>query len=387
MRYTVPHYYSRFSCVAGQCPDTCCAGWAITIDGKSLQKYRARKDSFGNRLRNSIDWKEKVFKQYEGRCAFLNEENLCDIYGEAGPDMLCRTCRSYPRHTEEYEGIREISLSLSCPVAASLILDCREPVRFLTKEDEKEESYEDFDFFLYTKLDDVREAVLAFLQDRDLAVSTRIGISFGLVHDLQRRIDAGKLYEADELLERYQKEGAKEKLCGKLAVMKEQAKERYDTVRGLFGILKELEVLKADWPDFLRHTEEVLYGDGGKLYLQNRQQFYEYLEADEARWRLWVQWGEQLMVYFVFTHFCGAVYDGEALDKMKLAVVSTVIIQEIAQALWQKNGTLSPEEFKEAARRYSREVEHSDLNLSLLEKRFHNRKECSFASLLSLITG
>ncbi len=387
MRYTVPHYYSHFSCVAGKCPDTCCAGWAIMIDEKSLQKYRARKDSFGNRLRNSIDWKEKAFKQYEGRCAFLNEENLCDIYGEAGPDMLCRTCRSYPRHTEEYEGIREISLSLSCPVAADLILDCEEPVHFLTKEDERKESYDEFDFFLYTKLDDVREAVLAFLQDRELDVSTRIGIAFGLVHDLQRRIDTGKLYETDGLLERYQKEGAKEKLRRKLAAVKEQRPGRYETARGLFGILKELEVLKADWPDYLSRIEEALYRGGAEVYMEKRRLFYEYLEADGARWRLWEQWGEQLMVYFVFTYFCGAVYDGEALDKMKLAVVSTIIIQEIAQALWQTEGKLSPEEFKEAARRYSREVEHSDLNLSLLEKQFHNRKECSFDSLLSLITG
>ena len=74
-----------------------------------------------------------------------------DIYSEAGPSMLCRTCRAYPRHIEEFEGVREISLSLSCPEAAKLILDCEEPVRFLSKETEKEETYPYFDFFLYTK--------------------------------------------------------------------------------------------------------------------------------------------------------------------------------------------------------------------------------------------
>ena len=72
---------------------------------------------FRNRLHNDIDWKQHVFRQYNRRCAFLNEENLCDIYTEAEPEMFCRTCRNYPRHIEEFEGLREISLSLSCPEA------------------------------------------------------------------------------------------------------------------------------------------------------------------------------------------------------------------------------------------------------------------------------
>ena len=40
MLYTIPHYYNRFQCMAGSCPDTCCAGWEIAIDPKSLKKYR-----------------------------------------------------------------------------------------------------------------------------------------------------------------------------------------------------------------------------------------------------------------------------------------------------------------------------------------------------------
>lgn len=78
------------------------------IDDKALKRYRQTEGSFGNRLHNSIDWKEGSFLRYEGRCAFLNEENLCDLYIEQGKDSLCRTCRQYPRHTEEFEGCREV---------------------------------------------------------------------------------------------------------------------------------------------------------------------------------------------------------------------------------------------------------------------------------------
>ena len=70
---------------------------------------------------------------------FLNDENLCDLYKALGPDALCDTCRMYPRHTEEYEGLRELSLTLSCPKAAKIILSCKEPVRFLEEETEEED--------------------------------------------------------------------------------------------------------------------------------------------------------------------------------------------------------------------------------------------------------
>ena len=150
MQYTFPNYYKEFSCIAGACPDTCCAGWQIVIDEKTLKKYQHFRGPFRNRLHNDINWKEQVFRQYNRRCAFLNEENLCDIYTEAGPKMFCDTCRNYPRHIEEFEGLREISLSLSCPEAARILLSQKEKVRFFTREKEtREEVYDDFDYLFF----------------------------------------------------------------------------------------------------------------------------------------------------------------------------------------------------------------------------------------------
>ena len=154
MQFTFPNYYKEFSCIAGACPDTCCAGWQIVIDDKTLKKYQHFKGPFRNRLHNDIDWKEHVFRQYNHRCAFLNEENLCDIYTEAGPKMFCSTCRNYPRHIEEFEGLREISLSLSCPEAAGILLSQKEKVQFVTREKEtREEVYDDFDYLLFHRSD------------------------------------------------------------------------------------------------------------------------------------------------------------------------------------------------------------------------------------------
>lgn len=386
MKITVPHYYSRFQCVAGDCPDTCCAGWQIMIDDASLKKYRKRRDSFGSRLKNSIDWENSSFRQYDGRCAFLDENNLCDIYSEAGPSMLCRTCRTYPRHIEEFEGVREISLSLSCPEAAKLILDCREPVCFLSKETEKEETYPFFDFFLYTKLMDTRDFIISTLQNRELNWNLRTGIVLVLSHDLQRRIGSGRLYEVDSLLERYGEKDAVRKLAVRLFTYQADVDSRFEGMKDLFSLFDELEVLNTGWPDYVGNVKNLLFGAGEEGYEEQRQEFYEYLESEEDRLETWDRWSEQLMVYFVFTYFCGAEYDERVYEKMKLAVVSTLLIRDTAQALWMGHGgVLEKDVFFEAARCYSREVEHSDLNLERLETLFREEKAYGLDRLLKLV--
>ncbi|WP_394522230.1 flagellin lysine-N-methylase [Lacrimispora sp. JR3] len=386
MQYTIPHYYNKFHCVAGACSDTCCAGWFIMIDDRSRRRYRTQKGEFGERLRRSIDWKNNSFKQYNRRCAFLNKDNLCDMYVEAGPEMLCKTCRDYPRHTEEYEGAREISLSLSCEEAARLILGTREKVRFLTKEDDREESYEYFDFLLYTKLMDSRDVLFSFLQNRSISCSLRMAMALGLTHDIQRRIRKDRLYKVDELLKRYAGEGAEKAIGAKLADRRITGPARFEKMLSWFGIFQKLEVLNADWPRYIGTLKKLLFDEGAAVYEDNRISFYRYLIEDEERKKQWELWSEQLLVYFVFTYYCGAVYDGQPYAKMKLAVVSTLLIQEMAQAVFKmREGRLDFSEFVHLSHRFSREVEHSDQNLNALDRIFCTDSRFGLDSILSLL--
>ena len=128
MKYIMPEYYGEFRCLDKNCPDSCCKGWQISIDAETLKKYSNLEGPFANRLKNSVDWENGCFCQYQGSCVMLNEQGLCDIYTEAGPSMLCGTCRDYPRHREEYEGVVELSLSLSCAEAARIILEHTGPL-------------------------------------------------------------------------------------------------------------------------------------------------------------------------------------------------------------------------------------------------------------------
>lgn len=386
MQYTLPHYYHKFQCVAEVCTDTCCAGWAIMIDSQSLKHYKRQKGGFGNRLANSIDWKEGSFKQYEGRCAFLNEQNLCDIYTEAGPQSLCKTCKSYPRHTEEYEGLREISLSLSCPEAAGLILGCEEPVRFLTRKKPGGESFPDFDFFLFEKLMESRDFLFTVLQNRGLRLPLRLAMALGFAHDLQGRINRGKLYETEALIRRYGNENSPEKIEKKLGKFRADGKELYSQMKTWFSLFDRLEVLNKGWPQYSGNRRAVLFDKGAKGYETLQRDFKVWLDEKEERRRLWEQWGEQLAVYFLFTYFCGAVYDGQAFEKAKLAVAGTLFIQDMAKALWkEKNGVLGQCDIVDLAHRYGREVEHSDLNLSVVYEKLNKTREFNLEHFLKAI--
>ena len=138
MLYTIPDYYHEFRCVAGKCEDTCCAGWQIVADEAALEKYKNETGVFAEHLKESINWEEGTFKQdKEKRCVFLNRSNLCDMYTALGEESLCRTCKLYPRHIEEFEDVREVTLSVSCPEVARILMNKKEPVHFLMKQTRK----------------------------------------------------------------------------------------------------------------------------------------------------------------------------------------------------------------------------------------------------------
>ena len=54
MTYTTLSCYQDFHCLAGACPDTCCAGWEIDLDGDTLERYRRLPGALGDRIRSKI---------------------------------------------------------------------------------------------------------------------------------------------------------------------------------------------------------------------------------------------------------------------------------------------------------------------------------------------
>ena len=190
MEFTYPDYYKKFVCTGSACNDNCCAaGWQIAIDEESLKMYSTMEGDVGVRIRNSINWETGLFEQFAGKCALLNENGLCDVYCDAGEDKMCILCQRYPRHYEEYENLREISLSISCPEAAKIVLTQKDKVGFYTEEDDTEEEYEDFDYLMFTKLQEIRELLFKVAQNRDISIKYRMAVILTMVHEIQNKIN------------------------------------------------------------------------------------------------------------------------------------------------------------------------------------------------------
>ena len=372
MHYKKPQYYDNFTCIADRCPDTCCAGWQIVIDDISLENYGKISGTFGERLQKSIDWEEGIFRQNQRRCAFLNQENLCDLYRELGADSLCDTCRMYPRHVEEYEDLREFSLSLSCPVAAEMILGCKEQVRFLEEEDdveEQEEEYEDFDIILFDWLEEAREVLLEVIQDRSLPVSARMLVLLNVSFLSQKALDQGILLEMD-LKAEVEKAVSESR---KTSVQKQGEKVFQNKIL-LLKDLQKLEVLREEWTELLHRLEKNLYARGVEDYEALREEFLESVQETSSQKKQWEIYEEQLLVFFVYTYFCGAVYDDMIYTKAVLAVFSVLWIEELWMERWLSKGQkLEFQDMVQVAYTYAREIEHSDENLNLLEEFFDTR--------------
>ena len=367
MIYTRPDYYDSFKCVADKCPDTCCAGWQIVIDDESMKKYKKISGDYVWKVMAGVDWESGCFRQDNTkRCAFLNEQNLCELYINAGEDSLCKTCRDYPRHTEEFEGVRETTLSASCPIVARMLMERMTPVTFITEEKEDVEEtldFGDFDPFLYSTIEDARTAMIGILQNRKLTMKERALLVLGMAHDMQRRINHRDLFSCDQVIAKYKSKKArdyiKEYIKGK-----EMVEEENLTIE-MFPLIYELELLREEWDELLHSSQNTLFFSGKGTFGQLKTDFDKW-KREHPDMEIHI---EQILVYFLYTYFPGSVYDGQLFAKVQMAVYCTWMIELLWMARWIENGKeINMDEMVELFYRFCREIEHSDENLEALDE-------------------
>lgn len=92
--------YAAFRCLAGACPQTCCAAWEIVVDPDAQDAYLRLQHPLAAKLRRvlRVDSEgDTYFAQTDGRCPFLCADGLCELQRTLGEQSLCRTCRDFPR--------------------------------------------------------------------------------------------------------------------------------------------------------------------------------------------------------------------------------------------------------------------------------------------------
>lgn len=440
MRHIYSHNYDAFACTAGACPASCCkGGWQIMIDDEHLEQYTqdTGDSALNKRLAEGVDLVEQWFNQENGDCTLLDKDGLCAIQRSLGEDALCDTCRRYPRHVEEFRGVREWSLSLSCPEAARLILENKERLMFSVDEDDKPENdadYEDFNDDFYYLLNEARDRIFDIIQSRNYSFRDKAILISGYAFDIQDCIDnenfellqpyieseIGLAATEDEyghvvkqfvfdMDESYLQELAKaeepyDEGCAEEAEAYDEACEDQeaafvgdaepDDSESGYEDLDDDRDADAEAEDF---EDDELIADGVTVIDETTEINYEplhknlfsvmfNLETLAGDWdtitdNTWEKWNpdlelsaeqeiqaEQLLMFWVYTYFCGAVYDGWVYSKAMLAISSTWWILQINAANHFEGGII------EAAYRYAREIEHSDENLNALEEWFMRRE-------------
>ena len=138
-----PNYYDKFSCINSSCHHNCCIGWEIDIDDETHAYYSSLDGDIGKKLKDSIcvsQSGETYFNLSEnGRCPFLDSENLCEIIKSLGEDGLCQICADHPRFINCIDDREEIGLGMCCEAAALLILSQKERFELLPEYDGKNE--------------------------------------------------------------------------------------------------------------------------------------------------------------------------------------------------------------------------------------------------------
>ncbi|WBW96201.1 flagellin lysine-N-methylase [Oceanirhabdus sp. W0125-5] len=383
MKIRVPDYFKDFVCIASQCEDTCCAGWEVVIDDESYKKYQKVEGKFGEILRSEIveDDEEYIFKLKGNNCPFLNESKLCDIYKEIGEDGLCYTCKQYPRYTEEFGNLREMGLSLSCPEVARIILRDNKKMKLETSENPEEvASYNDINGMLFINLLRCRKVFIDILQNREIDLNARASLLLKFADEIQMKIDEDDIDAIEVIREKYLDDSFINEVIMSLNTYKDEEGIKYQNIYEFIKVFKELKHIHPNDPLNLDELVRCFWQeDSEELYIGKHEAFNIYYEENMYKF-------EKLLVYFIFRYFMKGVFDYDVSAKVKLAVVSYLMIKELFVVRWLNNGEFTDADAVDIIHMYSKDIEHLEENLDSLGEIFNLNEVFDVEELLIMLS-
>lgn len=372
MKIRVPSYFKDFKCIASECEDTCCAGWEIVIDEETNDVYQKVEGKFGDKLRSKIveDDGDNIFVLNGNNCPFLNKNNLCEIYRELGEKSLCYTCRQYPRYEEEFLDLKEMGISLSCPEAARIILrNCKTTEFELSEDNEVGESEE---YINENVLEDFllcRNVIINIIELPNISLGAKGSVLLKFAKEVQDKIDLGDMDEIKDIIEKYNKSSFIEELINDLSKYKGNEGVKYNNVYEYFKTYRDLEhinpndqlglnkVLKSFWK-----SEE-----DREFYIDSHKKFNSYYENNMYKFK-------NILVYFIFRYFMKSIFDYDISSKIKIAIISIIIIKELAVVRWIEKGEFTEADMVGISHMYSKDVEHLEENIEKLQEVFETEE-------------
>lgn len=315
MKNIYPSYFEKFRCIADKCPDSCCRGWDVVVDDETNEFYKTVGGEFGEKLKRltEIDSDgDRIFVSQNERCPFWNSDKLCDIYINLGEEHLCKTCREFPRITQDYTAFSEHLLSFACPEAARLMLATDNAYDDFTNYDS------DFSDCVYSAelmrfLLNAREKLKAIFTDKSLPFSGRLNVAVQFCERVQNAIDDFD-YNADI---------AVDKGYTTYIINKKSSSE-------IFNAHKEFDIMTDEWREILCKASE----HAGEQIPERFNVLFE-----------------RMTLYYIYRYFLTAVDSMDVMCTAKRIHCAYVVI----------GGALLTDEY-EAEKLfclYSKEVEHS----------------------------
>lgn len=328
MKVFFPAYYREFSCIAADCPDSCCHEWTVDIDGEAAACYRSLAGPLGDRLREVLAEDDgcTVMTLENGRCPMWRQDGLCRIQAELGHDALCKTCREFPRLRHEYGSFAELDLELSCPEAARLILTSGNQ-EMLSEEypggDEPEYDTQVMELLLKS-----RGEALAVLDNSQGDIREDLAVLLLYGHDVQAAIDGGELTTPDS--------------ATLLADARKYAGE--PDLQGLLDIFSGLEILTERWRRLLEQPSELC----------------------------WVHIREMAR-YMVRRYWLQAVSDYDLVCRVKFVIAACLVVASLGEDKLQ------------TAQLFSKEIENNADNVETLLDGAYCESGLTDANLLGLL--
>lgn len=305
MKIVKPTFYKTFKCIAGDCPDSCCQGWEVDADSDSLEYYKTLDNSLEIKKRidsvlSKDEFDNTIFTLApKKRCPFLNDENLCDMHIAIGGEHTPYTCRTFPRFIYDFGATREIGISFSCPVASDMMYNT-ESFDFETDINSDLPTLNDIDAEKYFLLYKGRTEAYKIAKDKNKSIRERL-------NDL---LDLGVLLQ--EKLFPYDEGG--------------------DDIT-FFDVFKNPELINPEWKEKVENFSLKQVSD--------------------------TQSNENILMYFLYKYLMQAVYDDDALSKIKMAVLGVLINTYFGEDSW-------------TVHLWSKETEHSQYNMDRYKKLLKN---------------
>lgn len=325
-----PAYFDDFRCLAGNCPDSCCKEWDVLVDEAAAEHYLAMPGELGDTLRQVMyeeDGQHYFAIRPDRRCPMWRDDGLCRIQAEAGEQALCEVCRNFPRIRHDFGDFVERGLELSCPEAARLILSAA-PAPWVVEQAPGGEA--EYDEEAMAVLLRIRDEALAILEDQHYIPAEALALL--LIHG----------YRSQEVLDG----GEREPFAPATAL--DLARELACEAEGkaLTDFFLGLEILTPGWQERLEKGWQ-------------RSVLPEQCRA--------------IARYFVERYYLQAVSDYDLVGRVKLAVVSCLLISGLGDDLTQ------------TAQLYSKEIENSANNVDALLDGAYCSPALTDANLLGLL--